>query len=560
MRGKNDDVTTTSVKRAERRPGACISALAAAWLLVWAGAQSAAIENPVTATVRQPVLVADQIDRHIEAPLIAAKVALSPQVGDAEFLRRATLDITGRIPTAERTLVFLNDNRPDRRAMLIDELLADRAYGEHFATIWYYRMIKPDTDNKRLILGNTLHDWLASRFNQNQPWDRLVADLVTASGERDENPATTFLLAQVVAGQPDASKLTAAVSRLFLGVRLECCECHNHPFTKLQQSDFWGMAAFFTATRGIDRNNKVPRINDVSTQDSPSQRNKNGAALVGSIVIPDSNGQTVKAKFLGGEQLVNPLPDRLRTELAAWLTAPSNPWFARAAANRLWANFFGRGIVNPIDDMRSESDSSHPEVLQLLAAEFTEFGFDQKHLIRCICLSKTYQRSSRVLPENKVDDLLYGRMPLKMMTADVLFNSLGVALDHSVAEQQIGLRKKIRKDAETPRDQFRKFFHAEADDDVGVVEDYTHGVPQALRLMNSAPMNDTAAVVAQLMKTSSESEQVIESLYLRVLSRKPTSAEARRMTAYVADEQDKSKAYADLMWVLLNSGEFVFNH
>ena len=228
--------------------------------------------------------------------------------------------------------------------------------------------------------------------------------------------------------------MTAAVSRLFLGVRLECCECHNHPFTKLQQTDFWGVAAFFTATRGIDRSNKVPRIYDVSPQDPTGKGGKNDSAPLGSIVIPDSNGKTVRAKFLGGEQPPTPPPDRLRTELAAWLTAPSNPWFARAAVNRLWANFFGRGIVNPIDDMRPESDSSHPEVLQLLAEEFAASGFDQKHLIRCICLSKTYQRSSRVLPENKADDLLYSHMPLKMMTADMLFDSLSVALDHSAAE------------------------------------------------------------------------------------------------------------------------------
>ena len=386
------------------RTGVRIAALAAVWLLAWDGPQAAPVDKTAKATGRNPALVAAEIDRHIEARLTAAKVALSPQADDAEFLRRAALDITGRIPTAERTLAFLNDRSPDRRAKLIDELLADREYGEHFATVWYHRMIKPDNDNKRLIIGNTLRDWLADRFNQNQTWDRLVTDLVTASGERDENPETTFLLAHVVAGQPDPSKMTAAVSRLFLGVRLECCECHNHPFTKLQQTDFWGMAAFFTATRGIDRSNKVPRIYDVSPQDPTGKGGKNDSALVGSIVIPDSNGKTVRAKFLGGEQPPTPPPDRLRTELAAWLTAPSNPWFARAAVNRLWANFFGRGIVNPIDDMRPESDSSHPEVLQLLAEEFAASGFDQKHLIRCICLSKTYQRSSRVLPENKVDD------------------------------------------------------------------------------------------------------------------------------------------------------------
>jgi hypothetical protein len=152
-------------------------------------------------------------------------------------------------------------------------------------------------------------------------------------------------------------------------------------------------------------------------------------------------------------------------------------------------------------------------------------------------------------------------MPLKMMTADMLFDSLGLALGRPVAEQQYETgRKKLRKDADTPQDQFRKFFHAEADDDVGVVEDYTHGVPQALRLMNSNPMNDTAAVVAQLTETGGGPAVIVERLYLRVLSRKPSVAETKQMTTYVAGNSDAMKAYADVMWVLLNSGEFVFNH
>lgn len=541
------------------RTGGRIVALATVWLLAWDRPQAAPVDRTAT-TGRNPALVAAEIDRHTEARLTAAKIPLSPQADDAEFLRRAALDITGRIPTAERTLTFLNDQSLDRRAKLINELLADHTYGEHFATVWYHRMIKPDDDNKRLIVGNKLRDWLADRFNQNQTWDRLVTDLITASGARDQNPATTFLLAHVGAGQPDPSKVTAVTSRLFLGVQLGCCECHNHPFTKLQQTDFWGIAAFFTATRGIDRTNKVPRISDHSPQVPTGAGAKNDFGPFGSIVIPDSNGTIVRAKFLGGAQPPTPPPDRLRTQLAAWLTASSNPWFARAAVNKLWANFFGRGIVNPIDDMRPESESSHPDLLQFLAEEFAASGFDQKHLIRCICLSKTYQRSSRVLPENRVDDILYSHMPLKMMTADMLFDSLSVALGHSAAEQGTGVRKKIKKGADTPRDQFRKFFHAEADDDAGVAEDYTHGVPQALNLMNSVQMNDTTAVVARLMKAGGGTEKIIESLYLCVLSRKPIPAETKRMTAYVAGAKDAAKAYADLMWVLLNSGEFVFNH
>jgi len=563
--------------RIAERTGVRILAVTAVWLSAGLGpraslAQIQGESSPAKPTARNPAPVAAAIDRHVAARLAEAKTPLSPQADDAEFLRRAALDITGRIPTAEQASAFLNDRTPDRHARLIDELLAAHAYGEHFATVWYHRMVKPDTDNKRLLLGNNFRDWIADRFNQNQPWDRLTTDLITASGERDENPGTVFLLAQVVAGQPDPSKMTAAASRLFLGVRLECCECHDHPFTTLRQTDFWGIAAFFTAARGIDRQNKVPRIYDADLEVSPYKNSpyKNSTSKisanddstpVGSIVIPDSNGKMVRAKFLDAAEPPISASTKLRTQLAQWLTAPANPRFARAAANRLWAGFFGRGIVNPIDDMRPECESSHPEVLELLAGEFAASGFDQKHLIRCICLSETYQRSSRALPANKTDDRLYSRMPLKMLSADMLFNSLGLVLDHPVADPEFAPgRSKAKKGADTPQDRFRKFFHAEADDDVGVVEDYTHGVPQALRLMNSEPMNDVTAVVQRLMAAGGGPARIIEGLYLRVLSRKPTPVELKRMTAYVAAEPDAQTAYADLMWVLLNGGEFVFNH
>jgi hypothetical protein len=518
-------------------------------------------------TRRMPAAVATDIDRLIEARLTAAKLPLSPQADDAEFLRRASLDITGRIPTAERAAAFLADNSPDKRQKLIDELLADHAYGEHFGTIWYHRMIKSDDDNRLLVANNKLAGWLGDRFNRNQSWDQLVSDLLTASGDRDKHPETVFFLAHVgdaKAGQPEPSKLTAAATRLFLGVRLECCECHNHPFTKLQQTDFWSMAAFFTTTHASESAKKDARAGTVPSvyDGNPTGKVARKAAgketaPAGSIVIPDSGGKTVKAKLLGAAQAAPPSGNRLRAQLAAWMTGRSNPYFARAAVNKLWGNFFGRGIVTPIDDMRPEAEATHPEILQLLAGEFVACGFDQKHLIRCICLSKTYQRGSRVLPENKADETLYSHMPLKMMTADMLFDSLAVALGHPTADRDKASGK--QKYARTARDQFRKFFHAEADDDVGVVEDYTHGVPQVLRLMNSSQMNDTTGVVSGLMKMGGP-EKVIEGLFLRVLARRPTEVESKRMQAYVAGDKDSARAYGDLMWVLLNSGEFMFNH
>jgi hypothetical protein len=545
------------MKSATRR--ALLGAALGLWAC-WAGA------GPCAAA-RDPRPVAAAVDRAIDRRLEEAKLPASPQADDAEFLRRVCLDVTGRIPTAERARAFLDDRGPDKRARLLDELLADAKYGEHFATVWYHRLVKPDDDNRYLLPGNKLRGWLAERFNRNQGWDQTVRELLTAAGGRDRQPATVFFLANVGGvkrdRRPEPNRLTAAASRLFLGVRLECCECHDHPFSTLKQTDFWGVAAFFGSTYAnnvIKKDTKagvIPGVYDGGAAGGKKKAAPAKALPPGSIEIPDSKGKVVPARFLGGDPAPAAPAKALRAQLAAWVTGPKNPYFARAAVNKLWANFFGRGIVNPVNDMRPEARNTHPEVLRLLADEFVASGFDQKHLIRCVCLSKAYQRSSLPLPGNKADERWYSRGPVKVMSADLLFDSLGVALGHAPGEREKA--KSQKKVGNTAREQFRSFFHAEAED-VGVVEDYTHGVPQALRLMNSAPLNDSAAVVRGLLKAGGGPGQVIEGLFLRVLSRRPAEAELRRVRAYVAADKDPARAYGDVMWALLNSAEFVFNH
>jgi hypothetical protein len=358
------------------------------------------------------------------------------------------------------------------------------------------------------------------------------------------------------------------VTRLFLGVKLECCECHNHPFDSLKQTDFWGVAAFFAATHAEHANKKdvkaetTPAVHEGASARRGNRRpGPKETAPAGSIVIPDSKSKTVQARYLLGDTPKLTGQAKLRPTFAAWLTSPKNPYFAPAAVNKLWANFFGRGLVDPVDDIRPGSKATHPELLKALADEFTASGFDQRHLIRCVCNSKAYQRTSRPLPENKDDEELYSHQRLKVMTADMLFDSLRVALDHDPAARPARIRGTLKGYGKPDtRDEFRRYFHAEADDDAGVVEEYAHGIPQVLRLMNSRELNNTAAVVARLRKASDDPNAVIEGLYLRALARRPTEAEAARMKSYVAGASDRAKAYGELLWVLLNSGEFLFNH
>ncbi|MBL8797918.1 MAG: DUF1549 domain-containing protein, partial [Planctomycetia bacterium] len=485
---------------------------------------------------RDPLKPAADIDRIINKKLKEAKLPASSTVDDAAFIRRASLDIIGRIPDAERVVAFLKDTDPDKRRKLIDELLADNEYGEHFGAIWYHQMIKKDSDN-RLLVSPAFGTWLSERFNKNTPWNKTVQDVLTAEGARDKNPATIFWLAHVgPEREPEPNRVTATAMKFFLGIRLECCECHDHPFTTLKQKDFWGVAAFFNqvdsdGTRNMQvKNGTEPSI----TENGPVKAKGKGAAKApagapsGSIVIPDTNGKTVKAKYLlGAEPPVAGKP-QLRPTFATWATAPNNPFFAKAAVNRWWAHFFGRGLVSPIDDLQPSNKPSHPELLELLTKEFTSSGFDLKYLIRCICNSQAYQRSSAPRPENKQDVELYSHAAVRMMTADMLFDSLEVALSHSPAGGKNAAAKRVNKAGGGPREQFRQFFHTEADDDASAMADYAHGIPQVLRLMNSAQMNDTTTVVNRILKTESTPEKIVEALYLRILSRLPTPSETKR--------------------------------
>jgi hypothetical protein len=538
-------------------------AIAAAFALL-------SLVSPLRAAPRSPQSVAAEIDGAIDKLMKENKLPPSARADDAELLRRACLDITGRVPSLDQTRAFLAATNPDKRDRLIDQLLADEEYGEHFAIIWYHRIVKVDDDNRLVVKDNKLQQWLTAEFNKNRGWDKLVTELLASSGGRDASPGTTFILANVEDNKqrhdPSPNKITAAASKLFLGIRLECCECHNHPFNTMKQADFWGVAAFFGDTHSQRASQKelkdggVPGIHDGGAVKMSKKKDSPAAAAhpFGSIVIPDSKGKTVRAKYLGGAEPPVANHPALRSLFASWLTSPQNKYFAPAAVNKLWANFFGRGIVNPVDDMVEIDRATHPTVLKLLAGEFTASGYDLKHLIRCICSTQAYQRTSAVLPGNKEDDKLYSHMPAKVMSADMLYDSLQVVLGHGVGAP-VAKSKDTKKQGGGPREAFRKFFHAEADDDVGVVEDYTHGVPQVLRLMNSSQTNNSSALVAKLMKAG-EPAKVIDELYLTVLSRQPTPGEVKKLTAFAAESNFSTKAYSDLLWVLLNSGEFLFNH
>ena len=513
------------------------------------GKKKPALNLPPPSGVRMDApTLAKYIDKAIEQKLKAEGVSPSPLTTDAEFVRRVSLDITGHIPSVERAAAFLDDKDPNKRAKLIDELLSSSDYGNHLADIWQVLMLPKSSDNRRLANGPMIK-WLAEHFNKNMPWNKMVHDMLTATGEQDKNGAVTFFIANNT-----VDKVTDEVTKVFLGVQLQCAQCHNHPFTEWKQTEYWEMAAFFMKVQSSNPNKAAKEGTSPSVAESDNIRR-------GKNALPES-AKMLAPKFLGGERPNVGKSGPVRPILADWLTTAQNPYFSKAMTNRIWGQYFGRGLVNPIDDMHEDNHASHPELLQELASQFGKNAFDVKFLVRAICNSKTYQRGSKPSGDNAdAPANVYARMNVKVLSPEQLYDSLGTALG-----QQDGGRAQEGKKAAAggkagpnngPRNVFVAFFGV--DETVGVTE-FQSGIPQALNLMNSARINQAVQNNPLVRATGKTPAEVIEKLYLGTLSRRPNAEELTKMAAYVQKSETPTKGYGDILWALLNSSEFTLNH
>jgi chemotaxis protein histidine kinase CheA len=494
---------------------------------------------------------AKAIDDAVNRKLKDAGIEASPKADDAEFLRRVSLDLAGVIPTAAEAREFLDSRDPAKREKLVDRLLASENYGKHQADTWINLMLPKSSDNRRLP-PTPLYDWLAKNFNDNRPWDAMATDIVTATGKTDENGAVTYTLANL---SPD--KLTDSVSRLFLGVRVECAQCHNHPFVDWKSDEYWGMAAFFMKVR-VDGNPKAALKQGNSPAVSEGQisrfQKKN---------LPES-AKSLPPKFLQGEKPTIKDGDAYRPVFAKWLTSRDNPFFARAMVNRTWAGLFGRGIVDPVDDMHKLNKPSHPELLATLAEQFTGGGYDVKGLIRGIVASDAYQRTSRPTANNASADRenrLYSRMTVRVLTPEQLFDSLAVVAgpptERGGGKGKQGAFADKFAGRNGPRAQFVTFFTTTETPDP---TKYEAGIPQALRLMNSPALSAGGSRLRQSVPTGATPAAAVEHLYLTAVSRKPTPAETLKLVDYVGKQSARDEAYGDVLWALLNSSEFATNH
>jgi Protein of unknown function (DUF1549)/Protein of unknown function (DUF1553) len=483
------------------------------------------------------------INQEITKRLNAENVKAAGQCSDEEFIRRVYLDLVGVIPTREKVTAFLADKSTDRRAKLVDELLDNSRFGHYIAETWVNHMV-PRESNNRALQQKPLENWLSENFNKNTPLNKLIYDLLTTTGEIDKNPAGTYFVAN-----PTVDKITDNVSRMFLGVQLQCAQCHNHPFTDWKQTEYWAMAAFFMNTRVNGNPQQAAKKGIVlavnETNKAPNKKN----------ALPES-AKIVPARFLQGEQPTIAGIER-RPTFAKWATSPDNKFFARAMVNRFWYQLMGRGLVNPVDDMHDDNAATHPELLATLTEQFKLNGFDTKYLIRAICNSEVYQRSSATKDDAGTIDLdLYSRREVRVLMPEQLFDSLTTILGTANAKVETK-DKGAKKGPQTPRDNFVNFFRV---DEANPLE-YQNGIPQALRMMNSPFTAKSDVTAGQITAGAKTPAEAIERIYLTTLARRPSQNETERLTNYVNRPGANARtAYGDILWALMNSSEFVLNH
>ena len=464
-----------------------------------------------------------------------------PRVDDGTFLRRVYLDLHGRIPSVAETRDFLRDESPDKRHRLVESLLvngtrADRnseQFAAQFARMWRRMMLPPGGTNA--FMAQQFEPWLAEQFRDNTPYDQFAKRLVTARGDDGARAAAFFA---AVGGNPEG--YATAFSRIFLGARLGCAQCHDHPFAKWKQKDFWGLAAFFAGTTGGQQGGPASGKIEEMRKSTISHKDVEYAA-----------------KFLWGDQAEIPADKLPREVLADWMTAKDNPNFAAVAVNRMWQALNGRGLVAGVDDFDLAAPEERGPFLDELAGRFKYASYDMRWLIRGICTSRAYQAPSASADADEAS-VVTGRRPLKVLTSEQVFDSLEQALMLPIT----------RSNSDSARHNgTRMQMVSRFDESVGdSPEEYSAGIPQVLMLMNGRITADAislersrtlkAVVEAPFLDESSK----LDTLFLATLTRYPTEKEQTVLLEHIRtqpNDEDRRAAYDEIFWALLNSPEFV---
>jgi Protein of unknown function (DUF1553)/Protein of unknown function (DUF1549) len=529
---------------------------------LWGCAALLALAAPAVAAdpVKEAEALAARIDQHLAKAYATNKVTPASLADDAEFFRRVWLDLGGRIPDLTEARRFLDSRVADKRRKAIDALLKSPHYVKHYTAVWRALFLPEANANLQTrFAAPQFEQWLSSHLKANTPYDQIVRELLTVPvaggagrGAIQLSPGGTGAAVFYQANDYQPENLAAATSRLFLGVKLGCAQCHDHPFAKWKKEEFWSYAAFFGGIRSRRQGDFVQPDRELADKHE--------------IAIPGTD-RVAQAKYLDGSKPAWKEKQTARDTLADWVTSDKNPYFARATVNRLWSQFFGSGLVDPVDEMvGTEASAAHPELLDELSKEFIAHKYDLKFLIRAIVSSQAYQRTSARSHKSQDDPRQFAKMALRGLTPEQLYDSLTEAVGTPTAQEQRNDRgRAFIIGGNGPRDEFLSKFANSSDRPTEVQT----SILQALALMNGKFVSDATSVQdsvtlagvidAPWMKTSDK----IEALYLAALSRKPRANELERLVKYVekgGPSGDKDKALADVFWVLLNGSEFILNH
>jgi hypothetical protein len=484
------------------------------------------------------------IDALVNAKLRKLRIQPSALCSDAEFLRRATLDITGALPTRAEYDHFVASEEPGKRAALVDRLLAKKEFVDLWVMQWAELLQIRTTQRVTYKPMLLFYTWLQEQIASNVPVDQMVRQLLASQGGTFANPATNYYQ-----NETDTLKTAENVAQALLGMRIQCTQCHNHPFDRWTMDDYYSFAAFFA------------QIGRKPAEDPREQVIFNKGS---GVVRHPVDKRQMEPKFLGGPRPDVKGKDR-RALLAVWLTAPDNPYFARHLVNLVWAHFFGRGIVEPVDDVRVSNPPVNPELLAMLAQRLTERGYDFKQLVRTICTSQTYQLSWQTNSTNAPDTTNFSHAQLRRLRAEVLLDVISqvTETEDKFRGLPLGARATQIADGNTSNYFLTTFGRAKRQTVCTCEVVMEPNLSQALHLLNGNTLQTKirqGKVVERLLAESKTPQQVIEDLYLRCLTRPPTEEELSGLTAIVAKEKDPRQALEDTFWALLNSREFLFNH
>lgn len=491
-----------------------------------------------------PAVTGNYVDELIGDKLRKIRVLPSDLCSDEEFIRRVTLDITGLLPTEEDFRQFMEDTSADKRAKLVDRLLERKEFSEIWAMKWAELLMVKTTNQVSTKSMYLYSSWLTDQIARNVPLDQMVRELLGASGGTFSTPAANYYQIET-----DTLKTAENVAQVFMGIRTQCAQCHNHPFDRWTMDDYYSFAAFFA------------QIGRKGGEDYREQIIFNrGGGDVRHLV----DNRVMAPKFLGGVEPNAPGRDR-RQVVAEWLTSPDNAYFAPNVANRVWAHFFGTGIVEPVDDVRVSNPPSNPQLFETLGRKLVSYNYDFKQLVRDICNSNTYQRSTIRNSSNETDERNFAHANVRRIPAESLLDCISqvTLTKDKFPGLPLGSRAVQIADGGTSTYFLATFGRAKRETVCTCEVSTDPSLSQALHLLNGntvAGKISQGGLIKQLLDSGKAPEQVIESIYIRTLARKPLPEELTQLTAVVAESPNPQTGLEDVFWAVLNSREFLFNH